>query len=235
MKNNIFASLVLGSLFLCCGVTWLIANFAGWNINFSLLWPLFLLIPGGITLSNYLVNRKEIEMLIAGITLILLSATFLLNNLLFQATGSSLIWTITIFMYPGSAAIAFWIAWTVKGEFKLAVTAIILSAVSLFLLCFFSFVAIVDRFFAATGAGRLIWPLALICVGVIILLISVVVASVKDRTRKFEKQVAQFGKNLEEKLNPSEPRKLSEPAPVAQEAEIVQEKKSEPENINNNY
>jgi hypothetical protein len=214
MNRNVLLSLILGVIFFGCGVSWLLANLFGWQINFGVVWPLFLVLPGLFFIFNYATrDRENHEQLFPGVILTALGLTFLVNNLGQALFQNNVLWTLTIFMYPGSVALGFWAVWLATGrQFKHAFVAMILSAISLFLLCLFSLVVIADTLFANTQLGRFVWPLSFICVGSIILFFPILQLANKDKSTS--KPAAAKSEPVNTPMQPT-------PA-HAEEAEVVQ-------------
>jgi uncharacterized membrane protein HdeD (DUF308 family) len=60
MNKSRMSSLLFGGLLVLLGLLWLLGNlFPQLNINLSLLWPLFLLIPGVVMWFVYLFSKER--------------------------------------------------------------------------------------------------------------------------------------------------------------------------------
>lgn len=173
MKNNL-QKYLWGGMLILFGSLWFAANFIpGFNIDWNLIWPLFVLLPGLFFLTRYLFSRQrrqEVGLLIPAGILVFLGLTFYFNILLtevFMVQGS---WAFTAFMYPGGVALAFWITWLASGrEVGFLIPAVIMSLVSLLVFCLTASVSVLGGE-ATANINRVIWPLLIICIGFFVLL-----------------------------------------------------------------
>jgi hypothetical protein len=170
MRRDHVPGIVFGLLLVACGVVWLASNIFKLNIDFGLLWPGFLLVPGIILWFTYLVSRDKDSswgVLIPANILFFLGVTFFINVFVSRFLDYGSIWAWTVFMYPGSVALAFWITWAFSNKKNaLIIPAVILSAISFMLLCLMSFALL---FTDQTEVTKYLWPLMLVCAGSFIL------------------------------------------------------------------
>lgn len=208
MNRRQSSGLVFGVLLILAGGIWLVSNIFKLNIDFSVLWPLFILVPGLMWWVDYLVKHQQPEayrLLIPANILTFLGLTFFTNVLVDRYLNYNLIWAWTVFMYPGSVAIAFWIAWLFSAKKKaLLVPATILTFISAMLLCV---VSVGFLFSGQSEITKYIWPLMLICGGVFIL-----------STPLWQKSFPE-SKRSENHNNTKQP--ASNPSNEVQEAELV--------------
>lgn len=165
---NAFVGIVLVIL----GALWLAANFIpGFQIDWSYVWPLFILLPGLYLYSVYLRDHTSAgswQVLIPANILTFLGITFFVNTIFSELFNFPQIWGWTVFMYPASIGIAFFIAWTASRKMSLLIPAIILAVFSLFVLC----ISMTVFTFADTNFRRIVsasWPLLLIAFGLLMM------------------------------------------------------------------
>lgn len=249
MNNNI-SKLAGGGLLILFGGLWLAANFIpGFNINWGAVWPLFLVIPGLMFWGRYLFssNREnEVGLLIPANILLLIGLTFYFNIIANDVLNIHNAWVLTVFMYPGSVAIAFWITWLAsKREIAFFIPAAILTGITLLVMCGVSGVALIGGQ-ATADVNRIIWPLLIICLGLFVLLSPIWSSTVfksskwmgkskeeweswgKDFGKKMETAGEKFGKSVEDAFEgKSKSEKKDDEVDVtnAEEAELVNSEK----------
>lgn len=240
MNKRRLSSFIWGLLLISCGLIWLAGNiFPELNINWGILWPLFLFLPGVFLWFVYLFAKgKENDwgILIPANILVFLGLTFFINMFVSTVWDYGTIWALTAFMYPGSVAIAFWITWLASDrKFGLAIPAGILTAISLIVFIFATLTVLVGDTLLGGRFASVFWPLLFIGIGLFALLSPVWTKVFKPSNAKdwedwgekfgkeMEKQGEAFGKKVESAFSPKD-----EKADV-EEAEVV-EKKTETEN-----
>lgn len=230
-KNELVAGISFGLFFILCGVTWLISNLIPEiQINWSIIWPVFILFPGVFFWALYLFNRNDYALLIPANVLVFLSITFFINILFQNAFNYPEIWALLAFMYPGSVAMSFWIVWFISKKNILLVPAVILSMASLLVMCISTFLLFVSGP-AGDEAHKVFWPLTAICIGLFIIMGPLWTLPFKDGEgrwigktekeweewgKKFGKEMEKTGNNLEESIDG-----LASDLKDAEEAEVV--------------
>lgn len=170
MNKNKLTPLLLGITLIVGGSAWIALNLLDVNIDFAVVWPLFLIIPGIAFWVSYFFNRKDWGVLIPANILLFLGLTFLLNSTVSNYLEYESIWTWTTFMYTGAPAIAFWIAWYAsKKEIGMLIPAVILTLISFGTFCI-SLSVLLFSDLRLLEAGQVFWPLLFVCGGMFLLL-----------------------------------------------------------------
>ncbi len=199
--------LFLGSMLILFGGLWLASSFIPeFRINWGLLWPIFLLIPGLFFWGKFLFSRNrtgDIGLVIPGTILVCLALVFFINTV-----GSSLLkidglWLFTAFMYPGSVALSFLLAWLFSRENTFLIPAFILLAITGLVFCATTSVAILGGS-ATADINRVLLPIILVCVGVFVLINPFWVAVFRGKDGKWggktEQEWKSWGENLGKKM-----------------------------------
>jgi hypothetical protein len=246
MESNNSTKLLSGGLLILFGGLWLAANFIpGFNINWDLIWPLFLVIPGLVFWVKYLsaTDRSAVVgMLIPANILLFLGLIFYFNIFASDVLLVDNIWVFTAFMYPGSVALAFWITWFAsKRQIPFLIPAVILSGISLLVFCGTSAVSLIGGE-ATSDVSRLTWPLLIVCLGFFVLLSPIWSNSVfkssnfgGKNTESWEKWMEDFGKSIENAFEEKPTRKSSAESDAeieianAVEAELVESEEIDPD------
>jgi hypothetical protein len=210
--NKIFR-ILFGGLIVLFGLAILISNLFGdtfsiFRINWGLIWPFFIIIPGVFFWASWFSSKDRQEkwgLLIPAGILSFLGLTFLVNMFVSTYGDFGGIWILSAFMYPGSVALAFWMAWFIQGrkERGLMIVASILSVVSLVVLMISLTAYLSIGFFAVTK----MWPLFIICLGFVVLFSPIFKTAFKKDGKYFGKTEAEwhewgenFGRSFEDKM-----------------------------------
>ncbi len=209
-------ALLIGILFIFMGTLWFIISITpGIEFNFGYIWPVFLLVPSLLFFGEYLGSKdkkSKYGLLIPANLLFFLAMTFFVNMIFTLNYDYGNIWIITMFMYPGSVAIAFWITWLVSKKGALLIPAVILSFISFLLVCVTMSIIILP------GSGfedlsRFVWPFLFIGFGLLIVL-----SPTWSRVFHWDNE-KEWGKNLGKEME-----KMGTDIEKVFEGEIVEEK-----------
>jgi hypothetical protein len=172
MKGSSISSAVWGILLILAGATWLGTNLLNVNIDFTLLWPIFLLIPGAILWLTYLFSKNQSNhaVLIPANILVFLSITFFFNMFASVVLHYDRAWLLTVSMYStGPVAIAFWITWAASGRLtRYLVPAVIMTIISACI----AFITVPLALFNTpifTELSKVGFPLLMILIGLLII------------------------------------------------------------------
>ena len=172
MQNNNSLNKYFGGILLALGLVWLGGNFLSDKTEFwSLVWPVFVLVPGLFFFFLYqsLGKDRHWGILIPGVYLTSLAVGFFINASVSVLFDYPTIWAWTSFMYIFALAITFGVVGRVSGKRVFLQIANILALISIFI---FVIVGGFLFFFTILAAetSRRYWPVIIIIIGIIVLL-----------------------------------------------------------------
>jgi len=228
-----------GALLVLAGLFWLLSNLFEFQIDFGMLWPAFLLIPGLILWSSYLFggDKADVGVLIPANILLFLSVTFFFNTFASVVLGYSQAWVLTVAMYStGPVAIAFWITWFASGrKAGYLIPAVILTIISI---CIASVTVPIALFNTPIFAEvtRIGWPLLLILIGLMVVFGPIWAKAFTPDGESGEKKKPQAGPDIEEaeiveekttKVKDDEKKSVDEPAEKSVDPEESKDEKKD--------
>lgn len=171
MNSEQITKLIVGIGFIIVGIGWLGSTLLGIDIPFNLLWPFFVIIPGLFIGFQYLRDPKDWGQVIPATILILVGSNLLITNFISEQFDSEQIWLATAFVYPGSVAAAFWIAFFVSKprEISMMIVASILTAATFITFCFTMFVLLLSGTWEELFSNGVVWAIGLIIIGIFVL------------------------------------------------------------------
>ncbi len=221
MNKSSISGLMWGMLLILAVGAWLVSNIFQRNIDFGIILPVFLLVPGLMLWGSYLLGGEDkIDALIPANILLFLSITFFFNTFTSSVLGYERAWILTVAMYStGPVAIAFWITWVASGRKPgYLIPAVILTIISGCIALFTVPIALFDsRLFA--DLSNLGIPVMLILIGLLIIFGPIWSRMFEPKTQNAQTQEEPSSEVMEE----------VEEAEVVEDEEIKDTEEKQPE------
>ncbi|MFH1426368.1 MAG: hypothetical protein ABIG66_02945 [Candidatus Kerfeldbacteria bacterium] len=168
MKTNA-TKMIIGLLLVVLGSLWLLsALIPGFDLNWGLLWPIFLLIPGVILWGVWIGSpdkQKSGGLVIPASILTLLAGLFFINMVSSLVWNYDDFWALSSFLYTGIVAVALWAGAEAMKKPGLRKAAQVLGTISLVI---FSATLFGYAMAGLSQVAYIVGPVLLIAIGILV-------------------------------------------------------------------